>query len=556
MKRALQRTTTAIAITLGFVFGLTSAGTPAAAADPHVVDVAVSPTGNGWWTVRSDGLVAAFGDATLLGRPSRLNRPIVGIASSPTGRGYWLVAEDGGIFTFGDARFFGSTGAMRLNRTVIGMASTATGRGYWLLSDDGGIFSFGDARYAGSTGALRLNSPIVDMAPTSSGKGYWLVGADGGLFTFGDAPFLGAGTELRQPVVGLGVVRPSGYRIVAASGQSIERTTEERAPSAPQTAASSAALPFPGPGTVGHLANLPGHNVPASSLRPHVGSYETTRDGEVVEGLSIPGMVVVKHRDVVIRRNRIGLGVSAIPTPTHPSVSARVEWNTIGPEGGFEEWHLSGNGRGENLVFYRNEIFGGVDLFNFYDRGNVVVQENWAYGPYQMLDDRFQQDQPTTVSHSDGVQVHMGGRRYHFVRNRFDLFLFRGYRWAGAPNASAQVPILPAPTARSQLGVIPNVAPVTTGFLFQQTNGRVDDILFDGNRVDGDFYRALSFEKGPFDESATNVRIVNNTFVRRYPTFGRNQLVGADTPANIVFDGNIDEAGSAIPRPSGMRAAG
>lgn len=44
----------------------------------------------------------------ILGRASRLNKPVVGMAPNPDGRGYWLVAADGGIFTFGDAPFLGT----------------------------------------------------------------------------------------------------------------------------------------------------------------------------------------------------------------------------------------------------------------------------------------------------------------------------------------------------------------------------------------------------------------------------------------------------------------
>ncbi len=49
--------------------------------------------------------------------------PIVGMAVTPTGNGYWLVASDGGIFAFGDAKFSGSTGAITLNQPIVGMAA-------------------------------------------------------------------------------------------------------------------------------------------------------------------------------------------------------------------------------------------------------------------------------------------------------------------------------------------------------------------------------------------------------------------------------------------------
>ena len=52
------------------------------------------------------------GDAHFEGSlgATNLNKHIVGIAATPDGRGYWLVAADGGVFSFGGARFFGSLG--------------------------------------------------------------------------------------------------------------------------------------------------------------------------------------------------------------------------------------------------------------------------------------------------------------------------------------------------------------------------------------------------------------------------------------------------------------
>ena len=50
-----------------------------------------------------------------------LARPVVGVAVTPGGDGYWLVASDGGIFSFGDAGFLGSTGAITLARPVVGI---------------------------------------------------------------------------------------------------------------------------------------------------------------------------------------------------------------------------------------------------------------------------------------------------------------------------------------------------------------------------------------------------------------------------------------------------
>ena len=187
-----------------------------------VVDIAATPSGNGYWLVATDGGIFSFGDARFLGSTGgmRLNQPIVGIAANPTANGYWLAASDGGIFTFGDARFYGSTGGMRLNRPIVGIATTPTGRGYWLAASDGGIFSFGDARFYGSTGGMRLNRPIVGIATTPTGRGYWLAASDGGIFSFGDARFSGStgGMRLTSPITGIAGTRRGGYWLVGEDG--------------------------------------------------------------------------------------------------------------------------------------------------------------------------------------------------------------------------------------------------------------------------------------------------------------------------------------------------
>jgi uncharacterized protein YkwD len=188
-----------------------------------VTGFAPTPSGNGYWTVASDGDVVVSGDAAdygdMAGQP--LNRPIVGMAATPNGGGYWLVASDGGIFSFGNATFYGSTGAFPLNQPIVGMASSPSGRGYWLVASDGGIFSFGDAGFYGSTGGLQLVQPIADIAPSASGRGYWLVADDGGIFSFGDAGFYGSagGRNRNDAIVGMASTSSAGYWLVSGRGE-------------------------------------------------------------------------------------------------------------------------------------------------------------------------------------------------------------------------------------------------------------------------------------------------------------------------------------------------
>jgi hypothetical protein len=137
----------------------------------------------------------------------RLAAPVLDMTITPTGNGYWMVAADGGVFTFGDARFRGSTGAMRLASPVVSM--TAGPKGYWLVARDGGIFAFG-VPFVGSLpslGAQKLPAGVRIRA-LSDGKGYYILGNDGSVFNFGTAKFFGAASlSPWSPAIDLMLVR-------------------------------------------------------------------------------------------------------------------------------------------------------------------------------------------------------------------------------------------------------------------------------------------------------------------------------------------------------------
>jgi outer membrane protein assembly factor BamB len=139
-----------------------------------------------------------------------------------SGDGYWSVASDGGVFSHHGAKFYGSTGNLRLNQPIVGMAPTPDGHGYWLVASDGGIFSFGDARFYGSTGNTKLNEPIVGLLASDAGTGYSEVAADGGIFTFGSGvPYLGSVPGIHQnisDIVGAALLPDGGYVLDGANG--------------------------------------------------------------------------------------------------------------------------------------------------------------------------------------------------------------------------------------------------------------------------------------------------------------------------------------------------
>jgi len=258
---------------------------------------AAVPGGGGYWLVAANGGVYTFGDARFFGSPGgrHLNRPIVGMAATPDGRGYWLVASDGGIFAYGDAAFYGSTGHIRLAKKIVGMAASPDGRGYWLVASDGGIFAFGDAGFFGSAGGRHLNRPIVGMAPTPDGRGYWLVAADGGTFAYGDAGFFGsAGSmHLSAPIVAIAPAPAGrGYWLASASGgvfgfedraghkvQNVEQVTSAKAgPQSKVVAILAAQAPVTGTSTpvTTSAAGPPTSSSPATTVAPVPTTAPTT----------------------------------------------------------------------------------------------------------------------------------------------------------------------------------------------------------------------------------------------------------------------------------------
>ena len=80
------------------------------AEDPYV-SLALHPTGRGYWILRANGEVFAFGDSQYLGAPAdKLEAVAVAaeIRATPTGNGYYIVSSDGGVFCYGDAVMHGS----------------------------------------------------------------------------------------------------------------------------------------------------------------------------------------------------------------------------------------------------------------------------------------------------------------------------------------------------------------------------------------------------------------------------------------------------------------
>ena len=115
--------------------------------------------------------VVAFGSAAFHGSTGNLElaASVVDLAPTPSGNGYWEVTANGSVHPFGDAVDHGSTASTTLAAPVVAIMPTTSGGGYWIVASDGGVFSFGDAAFHGSAGNLPLAKPVVDAASGSVG---------------------------------------------------------------------------------------------------------------------------------------------------------------------------------------------------------------------------------------------------------------------------------------------------------------------------------------------------------------------------------------------------
>ena len=148
----------------------------------QVVAIAATPhgDGDGYWLATNDGLVAAFGSARHRGdvpSAARAGRPlthapitdVIDIAATPSGNGYFLVTRTGRVFAFGDAREFGEP-AGYVGRDVVGIAADSDASGYWIALDTGAVLAYRAGGNRGGFGGQDV--PVVDIA-ARAGKGFW-----------------------------------------------------------------------------------------------------------------------------------------------------------------------------------------------------------------------------------------------------------------------------------------------------------------------------------------------------------------------------------------------
>ncbi|MGC8510658.1 MAG: hypothetical protein ACP5PB_07290 [Acidimicrobiales bacterium] len=200
--------------------------------------MAVVPGGRGYYVVRADGAVDAYGvpnygsvATSALGNAATAT----GIAVDPRTGGYWVVSSNGSVFAF-HAPFRGEVhipaGGWGQYPAAIAIAALPNGRGYDVLRANGAVVSFGGVNYGSLAGQLHYGAtaPVVAVAlavdPLT--RGYWIASSNGvvtGFHVPGPSRRLvqsvGGGTG--SPISALAALTDGrGYDLVTATGQVVQ----------------------------------------------------------------------------------------------------------------------------------------------------------------------------------------------------------------------------------------------------------------------------------------------------------------------------------------------
>ncbi len=206
-----------------------------------VVSMALAPGGDGYYIVRADGEVDAYGVPNYGSvKAGSLGGGVTatGIAVDSRTGGYWVASSNGLVFAF-HAPFRGEVhipaGGWGQYPAVVGIAALADGRGYDVLRANGAVVSFGGVRYGSLASQLHYGAtaPVVAVAlavdPLTDG--YWIVASNGVVAGFhvpdrSRQHIRGEGGDGAAPIVAMAALADGrGYDLVDASGHIVQVVT-------------------------------------------------------------------------------------------------------------------------------------------------------------------------------------------------------------------------------------------------------------------------------------------------------------------------------------------
>ena len=194
--------------------------------------IAAVPSGKGYYVLRSDGQVSAFGVPPHGSLPGPLPPGVTatGISVDTATGGYWVVTSMGHVYAF-DAPSLGSVhvhpGGWGQYPAAVGIAAAPHGKGYYVLRANGKVVAFDAPSHGNLAGRIHYGAtaPIVatGIAVDPATGGYYVLTSVGDVYAF-HAPWRGNPAGLGGPwanaqAAGISVT-PDGksYAVVGANG--------------------------------------------------------------------------------------------------------------------------------------------------------------------------------------------------------------------------------------------------------------------------------------------------------------------------------------------------
>jgi hypothetical protein len=202
--------------------------------NPAVVAVIAVANGDGYYVLRSNGEVDAYGApayGSLASGSLPLGTTATGIAFDSATGGYWVISSNGKVQGF-NAPFLGEphirSGGWGQYPAAVAIAAAPNGAGYYVLRANGAVDAYGVRGQGSLAGRLRYGAtaPVVAVAiavdPATGG--YWIATSTGEVANFDapndGSPWVGAdGTYDGVPVSAVAAAPGgAGYYVLRANG--------------------------------------------------------------------------------------------------------------------------------------------------------------------------------------------------------------------------------------------------------------------------------------------------------------------------------------------------